>query len=742
MKPRCQLSFLAVLLLIATAAGAADYPSRIGFSLQHAVPRLNNLATVLSAQEGSVPITLTFAYDPAQGFSCSQDSTVDQLPAECRASQSKNGYSVTATSPTPRTQVTLKGSVAGDTARATYRGAKGRLLQRRPAVTVDFDAAPLISQVILSPVVESGGTLGGTGSILSPYGGSGAAVALSGKIRGKSVHWVLDYGADRLNFAGREKKGNWVGTLKGRIGLARISKSVKIPLSELPDPTVARFHGTVLKNEGTGPSETASGVLVTLQSDSNGDGTIGEGESAATTTNEDGNYDFSVAVTEGRSATLDFTLAGYSKTPKMFASVSLGAVIPVNTTLRQLDEMTIAGQSAATDNGALKLDSLPAGVSSMKGRVFNPLTETSQFPGEFADSSGNMLISSVFSGIEARDANNDPVTTLAQDTKVRMRVPADTWPTLRDLHSGNGRIDVPLYYYDEKDGKWKRSDSDGWLEDESAATLAESALASIKDGTRSGNLYAAGNISHLSYWNIDWPVDTHGCVHGKLLDGTAAAVGAVVTARGVTYTGSSAPRTTGADGEFCIDVMRSEGAGEDLNDNGISGELNQVALTAYYRGKYYDLGSVTIPTLPATCGTSGCVELRNLVLEPAKEVTTSACSITGQVVYSGTSDGGDPPGVAAGDPLAGAMVFAYDSNAQQAIIDCVTTGGGCEFSTTTDADGHFSIKTIVLFSAELFGYKANFAQPESEPIFFGELTTDACPAAPVTLKLDAWIPAP
>jgi hypothetical protein len=95
-----------------------------------------------------------------------------------------------------------------------------------------------------------------------------------------------------------------------------------------------------------------------------------------------------------------------------------------------------------------------------------------------------------------------------------MQVPKDTWNTLKDLRSGNAQVDVPLYYFDEQTGEWKRSTSDGWLEASTGEKIAENQLASIRGGSFAGAVYVAGLITHLSYWNLDWPVETHGCVTG------------------------------------------------------------------------------------------------------------------------------------------------------------------------------------------------------------------------------------
>jgi hypothetical protein len=604
-------------------------------------------------------------------------------------------------------------------------------------VALTYDAAPLESRIVLSPQVDSvTGTLSGTGRIESPYSGAGADLPLTGKVKRGSVRWTINYGKDKLSFVGRERNNAWTGRVTGKIGPASVSRKVTIPLN---DATVVRFHGKVSTSDGSATPTPAEGVLVTLQSDLNGNSTIDNGESATDTSDSDGLYDLSLPVVPNKKVTLDFTKTGYSKTPKMYSSVTLGSVIQLNTTLHKLDDLTVNAGSASSGNGTLNYGNLPAGVSAMRGRVFNPATDTPQFPGEFADDTGNMLVSSVFSAIEAEDTNGQPVHDLAQDTKMRMRVPEDSWGQMQDLFESTGKIDVPLYYYDEKDGQWKRSTSDGWLENEAGTVLPESKLASIRSKDFTGPLYAAGNVTHLSYWNVDWPISSHGCVQGKIVDASNNPVsGAVVTVRGLTYTGSSSPQTTDASGSFCVDVMRSEAAGEDLDGNGNTGEPSRVGISVYYNGKYYDLDAATVPQVAASCGTGGCADLGNLKLTAAAEIKTSLCTITGQVVYSGVAEGGDPAQME-GTPLPNLNIFAFDPDAEDALTACIVRNQGCSFFATSDENGNFTLKTVVLFGLELMTFSPNATGAPGTTIYFGNTSLTGCPTAPVTIKADALI---
>ncbi len=82
---------------------------------------------------------------------------------------------------------------------------------------------------------------------------------------------------------------------------------------------------------------------------------------------------------------------------------------------------------------------------------------------------------------------------------------------------------------------------------------------------------------------------------------------------GVTYTGTSSPQTTDENGKFCVDVMRSEAPGEDVNQNGVTGETQKVLISGSSGGKLYNFGEYRNPRsgrhlpheLPG-CGAEGC----------------------------------------------------------------------------------------------------------------------------------------
>jgi hypothetical protein len=162
------------------------------------------------------------------------------------------------------------------------------------------------------------------------------------------------------------------------------------------------------------------------------------------------------------------------------------------------------------------LEGLPEGFGG-SAAVFNPVAQADAFPGGFEERDGAMLISGVFASVALTDDSGDPVTTLAAPATVRMAVPTDTWGIIVDMDPGTDRIEVPLYSFDEEAGTWD-ADGSGHLVDGDGALIPESDLAAIRALTYSGTVSAEGEVTHFSYWNVDWPVESHGCVSGVVVD--------------------------------------------------------------------------------------------------------------------------------------------------------------------------------------------------------------------------------
>src|SRR5262245_15316447 len=124
-------------------------------------------------------------------------------------------------------------------------------------------------------------------------------------------------------------------------------------------------------------------------------------------------------------------------------------------------------------------------------------------------------------------------------------IPKESWAGFGDDVPGNGRIDVPYYFYDQELGKWTRGVSPGFLEDRARTVIPESELDAIRAGTFVGEVFAATAISKIGYWSVSWPVLSNTVMHGTIVDTNGFLVsGATVEVSGLTYSGRSMAMVT------------------------------------------------------------------------------------------------------------------------------------------------------------------------------------------------------
>ncbi|NNG02368.1 MAG: carboxypeptidase regulatory-like domain-containing protein [Desulfobacteraceae bacterium] len=475
---------------------------------------------------------------------------------------------------------------------------------------------------------------------------------------------------------------------------------------------------------GTMSTNPSDGVTIRVSSDLNQNGSIDTGESETTTTNSNGDYSVEAPAAVGTTTVVSFAKEGYATVIRTVKVQSLGNAVMIGCTLKQLYELEASGDGWQDQGNTVGVSGI--NISSGYARAFNPVTETSQFPGSFSDDQGNMLISGVFAEFDLKDESGNPIRALSggQTATIRMQVPKSTWGVIKDETAGNSQIDVPMYYFNEDTGQWSSS-GNGWLVDADGIAIDEGQLAAITGKTYSGKIYAASEASHFSYWNVDWPIDSHACITGVIVDDQGAPVsGAVVHVQGITYTGVSTPTATDAEGRFCIDVMRNEDAGEDLDGDGNAGETQQLLITVFTDDTYYRFNPIPLADGTGTCP-SGCMEMGLLPLSAAGELQIQSCNISGTVW--------EPDGVTGATDV---MVFGTDEIADhQALMDaCPGTPGSCLF-TTTDGSGEFDFSPVYLSSLRLMATKME----EIGDIYYtyyaqNEFVT--CPTGDVDLQLE------
>ncbi|MBN2109092.1 MAG: carboxypeptidase regulatory-like domain-containing protein [Deltaproteobacteria bacterium] len=478
-----------------------------------------------------------------------------------------------------------------------------------------------------------------------------------------------------------------------------------------------------------GSTAPAVGAAVTVTTDVNGNGRIEWNERATAITGLDGRYSVTARVTAGLQSVVRFAHDGYAPLVKTLQINTARNISGFDGSLAPMDSLTDA-QNGKWRNQSGSVEVTCAKVGGGSVRNFNPVTEADKFPGSFSDSSGNMLVSGVFTAFELEDAAGEKLATTdpGSPARIRMRMPRDTWASVVDTAPGTDRIDVPMYYFDEATGQWKRGtteagqDLSGWLEQENGDLIAESQLAAVRNGTFSGQIFAASDVTHFSYWNVDWPIESHGCISGTLRDADGNPVaGATVNVQGLTYAGASSPQTTDENGAFCVDVMRSEAAGEDVNQNGVTGETQRVLISGSSGGTLYNFGEFDIPAQAGSCP-DNCLAVE-LTASAATQVEPAVCALAGTAYLEGT-------------PTAGISVYAFDDmlDPQAAIEVC---GTACTYFDVTDPSGAFSLTAPFALKIGLTGYYAQqIPDPAGQFIYMATSTLTGCPAGQVDLDLE------
>jgi hypothetical protein len=459
-----------------------------------------------------------------------------------------------------------------------------------------------------------------------------------------------------------------------------------------------------------------SGITVKVSSDIDANGSIDSTEQASGTTDSDGNFTITAPVEVGTRATVSFEEEGYAT---QLLTVDVGSLNPVSglaATLSKLRTLEDTGDRWQDSGNTVSVSNID--IDSGSARSFNPVTESDRFPGEFADGQGNLLLSGVFAAFDLRDSQGRAVRAVSASNPatVRMKIPRDTWGILRDLDASTPDIiDVPMYYFNEETGEWVREGT-GILEDGDGTAIDAATLTTITSSPPSftGRLYAKSEATHFSYWNVDYPVESHACVSGTITDASDNPVaGARVSVAGISYTGTSSTIVTDADGKFCVDVMRNEDAGEDLDGDGMTGEIQELRLTVRSGSKIYRLDSFALEDGQGSCPT-GCMT-QDFQLTAASEVQVACCEISG-TVYDPNSNLVD-----------GATLYAFDESLELDASSSTCTNP-LGFFTTSGAGGHYDLSAELAESLKLYAmYFENSGGIAY--VYWGQRNLSACPAA-------------
>jgi MYXO-CTERM domain-containing protein len=373
------------------------------------------------------------------------------------------------------------------------------------------------------------------------------------------------------------------------------------------------------------------------------------------------------------------------------------------------------------------------------------------FPGTFSDSAGNLLISSGFAEINLHDSAGKKVTSVSSPVTVRFEARPASWASLRDLEPDSGRIEVPMYSFDEGIAEWV-TERPGELQNEDGTPISEGDFTSIQDGSYADSVYIVFQTTHFSTFNCDAPVQERGCVKGRIVKEGKALAGVSVDAEGVSYWGSAGEVITGADGWFAVDVMRSEKPGEDYDRNRIAGETFTARVKARlgresFQGETFptpgSVGSANPRTgrrcMPKECQ---CVDLGDVEVDFE---TPRPCKIQVEARASSRISAAAGSPLAAGDPLAAAQVTGRLSGAlwvaQPGPEDC--TGSAC-FSAQADENGSATFVVPVIGDAPKVELSASLRLRDTagEHAYETRIVVDGCAKGEATLSLPVRIQAP
>ncbi|HUU02688.1 MAG TPA: hypothetical protein VM425_14725 [Myxococcota bacterium] len=474
----------------------------------------------------------------------------------------------------------------------------------------------------------------------------------------------------------------------------------------------------LVSSDGSG-IEPADEASVKAVLDVNGNRRIDDGESATASASAEGAYSIKAPAKVGMTTVVTFQEEGYASVIK---TVAVGALkdVSLDVTLMEMGSLTCENKRCRDDGGVVSIGGVDAAFG--YAQVFNPLTDADKFPGSFEDSQGKMLVSAVFASFDLRDENDQPITSLPAGDKatLSMRVPRDSWSVIVDIMPGDDRISVPMYYFDEIAGQWEQEGS-GWLQDSSDQLVPESKIDAIHSGAFTGDLLAVAEVTHFSYWNVDWPQEDNTCVSGIVVDADGKPVsGAGGTMRGINFAGYSPPIITADDGSFCVDMRRSEKPGEDLDGNGTTGETLSILTTFKSDSKSYRFDPLDVTTESGSCPT-GCMQLGTFELVPAHEIQPELCTLLGKVYRDGS-------------PIESVQVFAEDDLLDPDVAETLCAGN-CEYGVVSGADGGFQITGAFESMLSVSSY-STFSDGVATIFFEARRTFLDCPSLPVDLNLE------
>ncbi len=185
-------------------------------------------------------------------------------------------------------------------------------------------------------------------------------------------------------------------------------------------------------------------------------------------------------------------------------------------------EGAFVNEAGETVTGAVKVYLTPLDPSKEQ--------DLAAYPGDLraTTAAGEMVQLETFGVLDVTVRKDGEELQVKEGASLTIRIPAPSGIS-------NPPESVALWSFDEATALWREEGTATWL---SADRVYE------------------GEISHLSPWNADVPLEAT-CIKGTMQDDAGNPIpGAYVTGLGVDYSGASSA-TTGADGTFCMAVRKS-----------------------------------------------------------------------------------------------------------------------------------------------------------------------------------------
>lgn len=499
-------------------------------------------------------------------------------------------------------------------------------------------------------------------------------------------------------------------------------------------------------------------ITGSLSGDFNTNGAIDGEEQFDFRSDGDGKYEITTRVPAKFRGNLVITL-------KREGYVSFIRTLPSQEGKYTINAVLLPSEDAKCEKGVcrvfsnmIRIENLPENVSGGFMRVFSPVTQSEYFPGNFEDSDGKMLISTVFSEIELYDSEGNKITSPGdgQSFKVKMLIPRESYVSIKDLNPETEDVEVPMFYFDEVQGVWVESE-EGWLEYENSIKVKNAELAGILNGDYKGNVFSVFYAPHLSWWNVDWKNNNVTCLMGRvIIDGNVTS-GAFVEAAGINYNSENMLSfwrnvyrvSSDGSGWFVVGVYRSENASEDADGDGLIGETHRSNITISYNGTTWNLGEFVSPNMLSpyaqrniSCIPPECVcqNLGDFNLSTVQ--TTPPCELYGIVRYSGVENvsggaGNAPP---QGSSVTGVTVNVIDSSmsAERRNEICVKQGTDLCTPQVSDSEGKFHIYYAVDTNA-IYNSTLTLSYDNVTGGFGGTGTISGCPVSSEDNPYVIWV---